>query len=150
MNHELIILVEDSDLIKKTTIGNLLGVFDYFEVFIENKHYYNSEYSYDYGYGIKTYYDYFVIFDYGTCKDKYVVAIEKINNEYMEKIKKYCQCNFCSLPWFKQIKHDNKSKYCCLKNNNIIYNFSYFVTVAKTKRFVDNNKKIKLTNQTST
>ncbi len=53
------------------------------------------------------------------CNKKYVVAIEVVSPDDLNKMKKFCQCSRCKLPWYSIITRFSMCSCCygCLKSS---------------------------------
>ena len=110
--------------VNNNEINELFKYFDFYEEY-DNKDYNTDIYEFDYGYGLRKYYNTLFIIDVemnvinsGNCVLKnveYVVAREIFDQNEITLLEKYCPCSKCSsfdVSKFPPIYKDMFIKYC--------------------------------------
>jgi len=84
---------------------NYFCYYHWFELYDENKLYTKESFTYDYGYGLLTYYyNYYTIY-IDDDEATYVIAKEDLKEIDLEKLQPYCQCTICTASWYHYVKY---------------------------------------------
>lgn len=79
--------------------------YHHFEKYDENKIYQDAPFECDYGYGKHTYV--YELYNVNLMNNKkiirtkyYIVSEEKMNDDELQKLSKYCRCDVCTRKWY--------------------------------------------------
>ena len=122
-------------------VQTLFREYDHYELYDSNKEYDKNKFQYDYGNGNKFYNFglYIIQFEESSEPINYVVAIEEVSDEELQKIAKYCQCTVCTSNWYNLSRYFTCS--CCIGCLKSFFPQQYQINDAR-KYILENKIKI--------
>jgi len=92
--------------ITKFNKSKYFSEYHHFEKYDENKVYSDAPFECDYGHGKYTYVYNLYNVNLMNNKEKirtkyYIVSEEKMNDDELQKLSKYCQCDVCTMKWYE-------------------------------------------------